>query len=76
MEPCTPAAAPPRKHTSILVLQAVKVMDSAGADVNVMWRESFREGKEVGREESGGEQLKERKHSWTPESAGLSPPSV
>lgn len=63
MEPCTPAASapPPRKHTSTLVPQAVRVMDSAGADVDVMWRKSFREGKEGGREggECRGEKLKE-----------------
>lgn len=58
MEPYTPAASapPPRKHTfSILVLQGVRVMDSVGADVDVMWRKSFREGKEGGREESAEE---------------------
>lgn len=57
MEPCTPAAAaaPPGKQTSILVLQAVIVLDLAGADVDVMWRKGFREGEEVGREESAEE---------------------
>lgn len=68
MEPCTPAAAaaPPGKHTSILVLQAVIVLDLAGADVDVMWRKGFREGEEVGRE-CRGEQLKEtiREEAWT-----------